>query len=192
MSNMKDVRLLGLEDKNEFLDFFNSYSYLYTDILDKLGYSTLDNLVEIVRNKIYDMAEGYEKESEYYFYCSLSGDIIIQMFEHILREEYIKLFSAYNRLNNSSLIGKYLYYLNKDNWIIEYEALCKFCKDFRLEQVENEFFESFINTISKEPFLSRKDEFIKSLKIELRYLAKDNRFDSKVDKKLVKYMGDKI
>ena len=23
MSNMKDVRLLGLEDKNEFLDFFN-------------------------------------------------------------------------------------------------------------------------------------------------------------------------
>ena len=90
------------------------------------------------------------------------------------------------------MIGKYLYYLNKDNWIIEYEALCKFCKDFRLEQVENEFFESFINTISKEPFLSRKDEFIKSLKIELRYLAKDNRFDSKVDKKLVKYIGDKV
>ena len=53
------------------------------------------------------------------------------------REEYIKLVSAYNRLNNSSLIGKYLYYLKKDNWIIDYENLCKFCKDFRLEQVEN-------------------------------------------------------
>ena len=64
-------------------------------------------------------------------------------------------------------------------------------EDFRLEQVENEFFESFINTISKEPFLSRKDEFIKSLKIELRYLTNDNRFDSKVDKRLVKSMGDK-
>jgi len=192
MNDKKDVRLLGLDGKNEFLDFFNVYSYKYMEILDKLGYEEIDNLVEIVRNKIYDMAEGYDRECEYYFYCCLSGDIIIQMFEYILREEYIKLVSIYNKLNNRSLVGKYLHYLSRDNWIVGYEALCRFCKDFSLEQVESEFFSSFERTISEEPFLSKKEDYIKSLKIELRYLAKDNRFDSKVDKKLVKYMGDKV
>ena len=191
MSRDKEVRLLGLDGKNEFLDFFNTMSYKYIDILDKLGYQEFDNVVEIVRNKIYDIADRYEVEGEYFFYCSLSGDIIVKIFEYILKNQYNNLVKAYGTLGNKSIVGRFLYYASPTNWIIEYESLCEFCKNFKFEQIEEDFFESFVNTVTKEPFLSKKDNYIKSLKIELRYLTGDDKYDSKVDKCLVKSIGGK-
>lgn len=192
MDTKKEVRLLGLEGKNEFLDIFNVLSYKYSDILDKLGYSDLDNLVEIVRNKIYDMAEKYEVESEYFFYCSLSGDIIVQMFEHILKKEYDKLVQAYKKLENSSVIGRFLYYSRSNNWIVEYENLCAFCKKFQISQLKEEFFSAFFEAIDKEPFLSRKDAYINSFKLEVEYLTGNDELSGELDKCLVKSIGSKI
>lgn len=189
--NKVDVRKLGLEGKNEFLSFFNVYSYKYNEILDKLGYGDLDNLVEVVRNKIYSLAEGYEVEGEYFFYTSISGDIIISMFESIILEEYNKMTEAYEKLENKSEIGRYFYYTKRNNWLLEYEALIEFCANFKVENVEDKLFECFYTIVNKKEFLKRKDEYIKSFKIELIYLAKCNQARENFDKYLVKKIGDK-
>lgn len=189
--NKVDVRKLGLEGKNEFLSFFNVYSYKYNEILDKLGYGDLDNLVEVVRNKIYSLAECYEIEDEYFFYSSISGYIIISMFESMIEDEYKKLVEAFWEIENSTIFQIYFCYMRRNNCLLQYEALLSFCSNFKIEDIQDKFFECFYTTINKDEFLNRKDEFIRSFKIELMYLSKHEQLSCDFDKYLIKKRKDK-
>ena len=186
-SNLKKYRY---DMRNEFLSSIHDFSIEYSDLLYFLGMDDEDNLAQIIKNKIFELAEVFDIIDYNYFYQTEIGNVIISLFSDVLEEEEDELYYIEAKVN-SSYVYNFLYFLKKrlvdEKWLIKYRKLCDYYRNVSLDNIMDIVVDRFNRSIEIEEEDSRVillliDDFNR----ELEFLINNNSIDEKYNKCLVR------
>jgi len=177
--------------RNEFLSFIHDMSGSYDDLMYYLGIEDEDNLVKVIRDKVWEIADIFDIIDYNYFFETEIGNVIVNIFSDVLEDEEMKL-SCIDASINRSYIINWLYFVKKrficSKWLVEYRKLCSYYSGITLDNVMGDVIDRFNKYIDKE------EEDIRPLLIndfskEIEFLVNNNKIDRKYNGCLVKKIG---
>jgi len=120
---MNELNVKEIEAKNKFIVDFNLYASIFEMKLNKLGLSSLKNLAVVLRNVVYNLEDKFSVYKENSFFSSISSQVIITLFEEVLKMEIDELDTAYDKLYNSLLLS-FIHTIIPMKRLVDYQFLC--------------------------------------------------------------------
>lgn len=185
-----DLKKYRYEIRNEFITEYRNFHDEYDDLLYYLGLDVEDNLADIVRDKIWEIAEIFDEIDYNYFFQTEIGNIIINMLSEMLIDEEEILSEIDEKINVSYFIN-WLYYFEKinkkGNWVFEYRRLCEYFRNISINNIIDDIIVNFQKMIS----ITDLSDEIKSLfrddfKNEINFLIDNKKINEEYKKMLIK------
>lgn len=189
----EELKKYRCDMRNDFLTEMYEFSKNYDNLLYFLDIQDEERLVEIVKNKIFEFAEVFDKVDYNYFYQTEVGNAIISMFSDVLEQEGEELYYIEAKINSSFILNG-LYFLKKrlicSKWLLKYRKLCDYYRSVSLDNIMDVVVERFNRNIEiEEENCAVRTILIDDFNRELEFLINSGNIDKKYDKCLVKKIG---
>lgn len=183
-----DLKKYRYEMRNEFIGDYRTFHDEYEDLLYYLGMDYEDNLADIIRDRIWKIAEIFDEiDYNYFFQTEICNTIIVMLSAVLIKEE--EILSKIDERINISYAANLIYFIKKnfitEDWIIKYRKLCEYYKNITIDDIIDEVILKFQIIIKT----STESEEVKSLLIndfkeEIDFLISKNKVSEEHNKVL--------